>query len=137
MTNGLFKETHPGFVSHTAVSALLVNETIGIKDMVGHTTDDLFPASSKLVESMELFPQPKNRLVETPFALAFNSEAPFFDYLAKHPARQNRFHAAMRTLNFSGPFSGEAIARGYDWSEYSSGTMVDVGPHILSWRHSC
>lgn len=133
MTNGLFKETRPGFVSHTGVSALLANESMGIKDMIGHTIDDTFPASSKFVESMEKFPHPKNRLVETPFALAFNTEEPFFDYLTKHPARQSRFHAAMRTVNLSGPFSGEAVVRGYDWSEYSSGTLVDVGLHILFW----
>lgn len=133
MTNGLFKETRPGFVAHTGISAVLANEQIGIKDMVGHAIDDTFPASSKFVESMEKFPNPKNRLVETPFALAFNTEEPFFDYLKKDPPRQSRFHAAMRTLNSVGPFSGQVIAQGYDWSEYASGTFVDVGHRVLSW----
>lgn len=114
MTNGVFKETRPGFISHTGVSALMANETMRIKDMIGHTIDDTFPASSRLVESMEKFPRPKNGSVETPFPRAFNIDEPFFDYLKKHPSRQNRFHAAMRTVNYSEPFGGEGVGRGYN-----------------------
>ncbi len=127
MTNGLFKETRPGFVSHTGMSALMAQNTMSVKAVVGHVIDDIYPASCKLADTMEKFPVPKNRLIETPFAMAYDTGEPFFDYVKKHPARINRFHEAMRAINNSGPYSGEALAQGYDWSEFKTGTLVDVG----------
>ena len=126
MTNGLFKETRTGFVSHTGMSALMSQNTMSVNAVVGHVIDDIFPASCKLVDAMEKYPVPKNRLIETPFAMAFDTREPFFDYMEKHPARINRFHEAMRAINNTGPYSGEALAQGYDWSEWASGTLVDV-----------
>lgn len=127
MMNGLFKEARPGFVSHTGVSALLAQNTMSVKAVVGHVIDDIYPASCKLVDTMEKYPAPKNRLIETPFAMAYQTGEPFFDYMKKHPHRINRFHEAMRAINNSGPYSGETLAQGYDWSPFKSGTLVDVG----------
>ncbi|KAL8926659.1 MAG: hypothetical protein Q9208_002733 [Pyrenodesmia sp. 3 TL-2023] len=127
MTNGLFKETNPGSVSHTGMSALMAQNTMSVKAVVGHVIDDIYPASCKLADTMEKYPVPKDRLIETPFAMAFQTDEPFFDYMRKHPARINRFHEAMRAINSTGPYSGEALAQGYDWSELESGTLVDVG----------
>lgn len=127
MTNGLFKETQPGLVSHTGMSALMAQNTMSVKAVVGHVIDDIYPASCKLADTMEKYPVPENPLVETPFALAYNSQVPFFDYMEKHPNRINRFHEAMRAINNTGPYSGEALAQGYDWGEWAFGTLVDVG----------
>ncbi|KAL8704905.1 MAG: hypothetical protein Q9201_001974 [Fulgogasparrea decipioides] len=127
MTNGVFKETQPGLVSHTGISALMAQNPMSIKAVVGHAIDDIYPASCKLADTMERYPVPENPLIETPFAMAYNTGMPFFDYMEKHPARINRFHEAMRAFNSIGPYSGEALAQGYDWSEWASGTLVDVG----------
>ncbi|ERF73025.1 hypothetical protein EPUS_07119 [Endocarpon pusillum Z07020] len=127
MTNGLFKEARPGFVSHTSVSALMAQNTMGVNAVVGHVIDDTYPASCKLADTMEKYPVPKNRLIETPFAMAYQTGEPFFDYMKKHPHRINRFQEAMRAINNSGPYSGETLAQGYDWSPFESGTLVDVG----------
>lgn len=124
--NGLFKEPRPGFVSHTGMSALMSQQDVGVSAVVGHVIDDIYPASCKLADTMEKYPIPKNRLIETPFAMAFETGEPFFDYMEKHPARIQRFHEAMRAINSAGPYSGEALAQGYDWSPWSSGTFVDV-----------
>ncbi|KAI9765801.1 MAG: hypothetical protein M1840_007083 [Geoglossum simile] len=125
-TSGIFRETRPGFVAHTGVSALLAMPE-GMKSIAGHVIDDIFPASGKLVESLQKYPQPKNRQFETPFALANNVGEPFFDYLTKHPARSERFHAAMRATDVAGPFSGASLAQGYDWDALNSKVFVDVG----------
>lgn len=90
MTNGLFKEARPGFVSHTGVSALMAQNTMSVKAVVGHVIDDIYPASCKLADTMEKYPVPKNRLIETPFAMAYQTGEPFFDYMQKHPHRINR-----------------------------------------------
>ena len=126
ITNGLFKEKRPGYVSHTGVSALMAQNTMSVNAVVGHVIDDIFPASCKLADTMEKYPEPKNRLVETPFAMAFNTAEPFFDWMEKHPERINRFHESMRAVNNTGPYSGEALAQGYDWSALKGATLVDV-----------
>lgn len=126
ITNGLFKETQPGVVTHTGMSALMAQNIMSVKAVVGHVIDDIYPASCKLADTMEKYPVPKNRLIETPFAMAYNTGVPFFDYMEKYPARINRFHEAMRAINNTGPYSGEALAQGYDWSEFASGKLVDV-----------
>jgi hypothetical protein len=131
-TSGIFRETRPGFVAHTGVSALLAMP-MGMKDIAGHIIDDIFPAAARLVESLQKYPQPKNRQFETPFALANNVGEPFFDFLAKHPARSERFHAAMRATDMAGPFSGESLAYGYDWDALNSKTFVDVCLKIVQF----
>ena len=75
-----------------------------MKAPVGHLIDDMYPASCKLADTMEKYPVPKNRLIETPFAMAYETGEPFFDYMKKHPPRLNRFHEAMRAINSSGTY---------------------------------
>ena len=111
----------------------MAQNTISVNAVVGHIIDDIYPASCKVADSIEKYPEPKDRLVETPFTLAFDAKEPFFDYIEKHPHRVNRFHEAMKALNNSGPCSGEVMAKGYDWSEWKDGTLVDVG---FRWRSS-
>ena len=110
----------------------MAQNAISVNAVVAHIIDDIYPASCKVADSIEKYPEPKNRLLETPFALAFDAKEPFFDYIEKHPHRVNRFHAAMKALNNSGPCSGEVMAKGYDWTEWKAGTLVDVSPGATS-----
>ena len=127
MCNGLFRESTPGHVSHTAMSALMAQNTIGgVNAVVGHIIDDIYPASCKVADSIEKFPVPGDRLLETPFALANGAKEPFFEFIARDKMRVERFHEAMKALNQSGPCSGEVMAKGYDWSEWKDRTLVDV-----------
>ena len=108
------------------MSIFMAENTMGVKAVVGHVINDSYPASYKLAESMKKYPIPKNRLIETPFAMAYETGEPLFDYMEKHPYRINRCHEALRGINSSGPYSGETLAQGYGWSAFKSGTLVDV-----------
>ena len=88
MTNGLFKDTRPGYVSHMDVSALMAQNIMGVNAVVSHVIDDIYPASCMPADTMEEILVPKNRLVEIPFAMAFNSVEPLFDWMEKHPERR-------------------------------------------------
>lgn len=145
MTNGVFKEPRTGYVAHTAMSALLLNNTMNVKSVVGHIIDDQFPASCKLAESMERYPVTKDPLTETAFAIANDTKEPFFDFMAKHPARIDRFHSTMSSINTSGMFSADGLVASYDWAQFKSKTLVDaslyqffkksltVTDHFLGW----
>ena len=111
MTDGLFKETRPGYVWHTGVSALMAQNTMGVNAVVGYVIDDIYPASCMPADTMEKFPALKNRLVETPLAMAFNTIELFFEWMEKHPDRRNRFHESIRAVNNTGPYSAYVIIR--------------------------
>ena len=43
MTNGIFKETKPGYVAHTSNSAIVAKDE-KVRAMLGHNCEDVYPA---------------------------------------------------------------------------------------------
>lgn len=91
------------------MSALMAQNTMGVKAVVGHVIDDIYHASWKLADTLEKYPVRNNRPLETPFAIANDTKVPFFHNMEKHPARINRFHEAMRAMSKTGACTGEAL----------------------------
>jgi hypothetical protein len=50
-TVGVFRETRPGYIAHTAISEPMASKT-GVMDIFGMLIHDMFPAFTHLVESL-------------------------------------------------------------------------------------
>ncbi|KAK3059749.1 hypothetical protein LTS18_010133, partial [Coniosporium uncinatum] len=73
MTNNLFHEPSPGHVAHTAASRLFLMP--GFFDLLGYSSEDVFPGAAKLVETTRKHGNSED-MNHAPFNLAHNTDAP-------------------------------------------------------------
>lgn len=125
-TGGIFRETRPGFVSHTGISSVLAANQ-GAADIFGMALEDEVDAVGHFVEALKKFPEPKNRMVETPFALAHDLKVPYYAWIGSDRRRMERFQRAMRANDVEGSlFSGQALVQ-YPWDKLDAQVFVDCG----------
>ena len=135
MTNNIFTESRPGYVIHTATSAVPVKHP-NIKAWIGHNGDDVASASVKVVEAMEKWgdsPEP----AESGFGLAFGlttekGRDSVFDFIGQDGEGENkgwrmkRVGAAMESMKGTGAHDVGHIHAGFDWDSLGKATVVDV-----------
>jgi hypothetical protein len=124
ITNRIFYEPRPGFVSHTAASRLLAKDQ-QMRDWVGMNLEDFVPANSKVITAMEQFPFSEEPS-ESGFVLANNETVPMFIILGKNKTRAKRFGGAMASLTEGKGYAPSYLVKGYPWQNVGSGTVVDV-----------
>lgn len=127
MHSNIFQETTPGHVSHTAAS-LLLKEEQGMRDSVGFLTEDIGPASTKVIEAHRKWPG-SGEPNETGFNVEFHTDDPFYLELAKDPERSRRFGGGMVFMTQGDLYDIRHLIAGYDWAglDEVGGTVVDVG----------
>ncbi|KAF3922628.1 O-demethylpuromycin-O-methyltransferase [Orbilia brochopaga] len=124
MTNRIFYEPRHGYVAHTAASMLLRDELM--RNWISYNTDDLAPASLKVVEALKTMPD-SGETSDTAFALA-NSGESLFQFLGARPERAKRFGTAMSAFSTGQGYAVEHLVNGYDWGKLpEDATIVDVG----------
>ncbi|KAJ8131865.1 hypothetical protein O1611_g1765 [Lasiodiplodia mahajangana] len=103
-----FQEDNPGEITHSALTAVLVNDEVARNGLV------------VMADAMEKWPNSEENN-ETGFALANNSTKSMFDIFAENPDRAERFG---RFFTASTSPTNELLDA-YSWAEKA--TMVDVG----------
>ncbi|KAK6541923.1 hypothetical protein TWF694_007698 [Orbilia ellipsospora] len=125
MVNRLFYEPRHGYVAHTAASRLLREDPLML-NWVSYNTDDLAPASLKVVDALKQFPD-SGETSDTAFALANNNES-LFQFLGARPERAKRFGQAMSAFSTGQGYAVEHLVNGYNWGKLpKDATVVDVG----------
>ncbi|EWC44256.1 hypothetical protein DRE_01082 [Drechslerella stenobrocha 248] len=125
MNNRIFYEPRHGFVAHTAASKLLREDPL-MMNWVSYNTDDLAPASLKVVEALQKWPD-SGETGETAFALANGGES-LFQFLGSRPERAKRFGVAMSAFSTGQGYAVEHLLNGYAWDKLpKNATIVDVG----------
>src|SRR5690606_7151828 len=84
------------------------------------------PMSAKLTDHTKKF-GPTDKLTETAFGLAFDTEKTFFEYITADETRIRDFSASMQNLATSDYQKAEHLLKMYDWSSLGEATVVDVG----------
>lgn len=127
MMNRIFEESRPGFVKHTAVSRLLHDEP-GAVDTAGFILEDLTPASTKVMEALELWPA-SHEPNQTGFNYAFATQDSFYHAIAKDPERSRRFGECMRFFTRGSMYDIQHLFTAYPWNSWDSPgcTLVDCG----------
>ncbi|KAF2248979.1 sterigmatocystin 8-O-methyltransferase [Trematosphaeria pertusa] len=125
MTMRIFAEPEKGKVAHTAVSALMRDQNCAAWLQYG--TEDLWPASVKLVDALGLWPgseEPQH----TGWNIAHGVEGPLYQRFAADTKLASRFGASMTSMISDNPaFDPVHLHRSHDWASLGSGLVVDVG----------
>lgn len=129
MTNRIFTEPEPGFIAHTASSALLVRSQ-ALKDWVGYTSEETYPASAKVVEAQERFGVTDDPR-QTGYSVAFATDKPMFVHMAEDPERERRFANTMVEMTSTEGYGIGHLVRGYRWDGIGRATVVDVCSTLL------
>lgn len=126
VTSGIFQEHRSGFVSHTGISSVLAKNQ-GASDIFGMVLEDEIGAIGHFVHALKKYPKPQNRLLESPFALAHNTDKPYYEWISKDQRRVERLQRAMRANDGDGPLGSACLTHGYDWNALDAQLFVDIG----------
>ncbi|ORY60582.1 O-methyltransferase [Pseudomassariella vexata] len=129
MTKRIFIEPSPGVIAHTAASRLLVEDE-SLNAWVGFNTEDIYPASSHVLEAITKYPEATN-LTRTGFNVAFNTvdQEPMFVTFGKDPKRARRMALAMSSLTGGEGYEVSYLVNEDIFSDIDArgGTLVDMG----------
>lgn len=124
MTNRVFRELRPGFVSHSAASRALLDDA-ALHDWVGLCSSDFFPAAARTVDAMEKWPGSQEP-TQCGFSAAWNIDVPMFVEIGRDPSRAKRFGRAMASLTGGEGYEVDYLVNGYPWERLGRATVVDV-----------
>ncbi|KAF4637612.1 hypothetical protein G7Y89_g483 [Cudoniella acicularis] len=123
-TNGVFRETRPGYIGHTAASAALARSDLG--RAMQWSVDIPALSGLRIFDALKLF-GPCDSPRECGFNLAYMTEETMFEYQERHPQIATLFNDNMKTESGATRLSPKHAAAGFDWSKIGSGTVVDMG----------
>ncbi|KAI9656044.1 MAG: hypothetical protein M1821_005105 [Bathelium mastoideum] len=124
MTNNLFIESSPGYVAHTSLSLLLAQPDNPIRGVVGHQTEVVFPAVSRMVEAHERYGTYDEKTTHAPFNEAFGTPLGALDWVARDQMRSERLTMSMKGGASSGPSNTTNTVKAFDWLSLGEGLVV-------------
>ncbi|RYP12601.1 hypothetical protein DL765_007232 [Monosporascus sp. GIB2] len=127
MTMGFLCETADGKVSHNALSAPFVENNhlmTWLLHMVNHTV----PFSRAFIRATEKYGD-SEKINETAFNIAFDTDLPYFPYLKSRPDLEAEFDSYMQSQSkVHHGAKVEHLLGGFDWGSLREGSqVVDVG----------
>ena len=132
MTNNIFRESVVGSIAHTSLSLELAKPRNPVRGVVGHLTETVFPAVSRMVEAHDRFGTEGASATEAPFHEAFGTDMGALDWVANDPVRSARFAESMKGAASDGPFSSVNTVNSFDWQGLGQANVVDVSVRNMS-----
>lgn len=130
ITNRIFAEPEPGFISHSAASRALAEDQ-PLLDFLGIVMMGIGTSADYHSDALKKWPE-----AEEPTDVAFKMakldvvEPNFFAYVANRPGAARVFHNSM-TLYTSDPgYSLHYLTDFYPWADLGRGTVVDMGGSV-------
>jgi hypothetical protein len=133
MTNRIFRESRDGYVAHTAISRVLL-EDANMADWVGVCSAEFFPAAARTVDALQKYPASQEP-TQTGYSLAHCPDKPMFAEMGKDPARAKRFGGAMGSLTGGEGYEVDHIVNNYPWADLGEATIVDVRSDIYDTEY--
>ena len=128
MLNHIFEEPKKGYVAHTSVSRLLLEDE-PMNNWVGYMCRDLWLPAARVIDAMKKW-QGSEEPAETAVNLAFNQSLPWYDYLQSVPEKAKRYNLAMKAHGDNEGFSIDKTVEGYAWGDLGNATVVDVSSNL-------
>ncbi|KAJ8124087.1 hypothetical protein ONZ43_g113 [Nemania bipapillata] len=115
-------------VRHTASSRLLAMDQ-GFSDAVGLETDDLGPASSKMIDVWAKYEQSVSEPDQSAYSMFNETNKPIFAFLASQPERARRFGSAMHHFTKGDSWDLRHMLAAFDWPsiDQPGAQVVDIG----------
>jgi 6-hydroxytryprostatin B O-methyltransferase len=127
MTAALFREPEPNRVGHSATSALIARDA-DVHSWASYLSTRSAPTALSMTAAHDRFTPASVAKNETAYGVAFGTELPFFDHLARDPAMTAEFAGYMRNVTTSEGVDIKHLVEGYPWADLGSGGLVvDVG----------
>ncbi|KAL8658824.1 MAG: hypothetical protein Q9226_000757 [Calogaya cf. arnoldii] len=141
-----FSEPTKGFVAHSAASRAIV-EKAGVRDALGFMFAETYQSFARVSlenliricltltpqQTVEAMKQANSQeLNKTGWALAHNTELPFYRYLGSEPTKSACFAGAMQAFEDGPDISPSYLVENYPWSSVGTGLVVDVGGSLGS-----
>ncbi|KAK7192329.1 hypothetical protein DPSP01_004918 [Paraphaeosphaeria sporulosa] len=124
IANRIFREPRHGVIAHSAASREIAEDE-GLAGWVRASVEEMWPAAEKTVDALKKWPR-ADEPNQTGFALANQSDKPFYAVLAQDPQRAKRFGQAMSFYTTGVGFSLRHLTDGYPWDTVP-GTVIDLG----------
>lgn len=119
----IFQEPRKGFISHTANSAVIVDNEL-LYQWIGLVCDDMWPNGPQLVPAMKKWPGSKEP-TETAFALT--NGVGMWEFLKENPQKAQRFARGIQFLQNHPAFDIGHLFTSLAWDVDCELTIVDVG----------
>ena len=130
MTNALFREKLYGKqISHSATSALLARNE-DVYAWASYLCTTTAPMAMHMSAAHRRWGPASLRRNETAYNVAFDTDLPFFEYIASDEAKERDFAAYMRNVTTSEGVDRRHLLAGFPWKTIGEGgVIVDVsGP---------
>ena len=88
--------------------------------------DEVHPALNHMIEAIKTFGDSEEPN-ETGYQIANQTSHAMYTELSQYPERVHQFGEAMMFLTSQRDFDIQHLVRGYDWSQFLGGTVVDIG----------
>lgn len=129
-TSHIFHEVRAGWVEHTAMSRVLL-ENLGIRDYIRLFNNEGLTSSLKFNDAVRQYSEFGPG--KTPFGLAFSTSGTYYDFIQRpeEAKRLEAFHGCMRYMVRDAEQGGlvqnpEALLEYFDWESKGDGLVVDV-----------
>lgn len=132
ITNNIFFEPSPGYVTHTSLSLLLAQSGNPVRGVVGHQSEVVFPAVSRMVETHEKYGTSDEVTTHSPFNVAFETPLRALEWIARDPVRSERFAESMKSGASSGTSGVADTVAAFDWQGLGDGLVVDVRSSVTT-----
>ncbi|KAI9654281.1 MAG: hypothetical protein M1831_005446 [Alyxoria varia] len=128
MTNALFCEQSDGnYIGHSATSALLARSA-DVHAWAQYLCNRSAPIAMQMAAAHRRWGPASVQRNETAYNIAFNTDLPVFEDIARDEARVREFAAYMRNVTSSEGVSLQHLVAGYAWGDVpEGGIVVDVG----------
>ncbi|KXH68539.1 hypothetical protein CSAL01_02196 [Colletotrichum salicis] len=126
MTSKILAEPKPGYVAHTASSAMF-RKAPNMRDWAGYMFSASIPTAAAMVRATEKWPGSIKK-TETAYNIAFDHSLPFFDHLSQSPAMTAQFSGYMKSVTDGQGMDLAHLVNGFDWTSLPEGSLVvDIG----------
>lgn len=127
MTNTLFREQPDGkHVRHSATSALLARNG-DVYAYAKYMCAKSAPTAMHMAAAHQRWGPATMRTYETAYNIAFDTDLPFFEHLARDEAKMDEFARYMRNVRSSEGIDLKHLVAGFTWQDIrDGGVVVDV-----------
>ncbi|KAJ5948878.1 hypothetical protein N7454_002185 [Penicillium verhagenii] len=125
MTDGLFVESPPQHIAHSATSAS-IQANPGFHDWAVFNSDISAPTALAMVDAHEKWKDTFDA-THTAYNVAFDTDMPFFKHLSQDAERHRQFAGYMRAVTSSQGTGLKQLVDGWNWEALGNGLVVDVG----------
>lgn len=136
MTAGLLREPTKGHVEHSATSRLMAANA-DVHAWASYMCEWSAPTAARMADAHQRWARVRGEAAmdmnmnmnQTAYNVAFDTDLPFFEDIARDPRKTAEFAAYMRNVTTSEGVDVRHLVGGYDWAGLGRATVVDVsGP---------